>query len=57
MKKHLLRISTLWLLLVAAVVTRAEVPATATWDFTNADVVKAVTALAGSSEAGTVKAV
>ncbi|MGX8696407.1 MAG: hypothetical protein ACSW8D_08485, partial [Prevotella sp.] len=32
-------------------------PVTATWDFTNADVVAAVVALSGSSEAGTIKAV
>lgn len=56
MKKHLLRFSTLWLLLVAAVTGHAQ-NVTATWDFTNAGVVSAVTSLKGSSEAGTIKAV
>ena len=56
MKKSLLRLSSLWLLLLAVVTAKAE-SVTATWDFTNADVVAAVTALSGSNEAGTVKAV
>ena len=56
MKKHLLRFSTLCLLSMMALVGRAE-SITATWDFTNKDVVAEVTALSGKSEAGTVKAV
>ena len=56
MKKHLLRFSTLCLLAMMALVGRAE-SITATWDFTNKDVVAEVTALSGKSEAGTVKAV
>ena len=56
MKKHLLRFSTLCLLAMMAIVGRAE-SITATWDFTNADVVAAAVALSGSSEAGTIKAV
>lgn len=36
MKRHLLRLSTLWLLLVAAVTARAQ-DVTATWDFHSAD--------------------
>ena len=38
MKKHLLRFSTLCLLVMMAIVGRAE-SITATWDFTNKDVV------------------
>ena len=56
MKKNLLRFSTLCLLAMMALVGRAE-SITATWDFTNKDVVAEVTALSGKSEAGTVKAV
>ena len=56
MKKQLLRFSTLCLLVMMAIVGRAE-SITATWDFTNKDVVAEVTALSGKSEAGTVKAV
>ena len=56
MKKHLLRWSTLCLTLMLTLVGRAET-VKATWDFTNKDVVTAVTALSGKSEAGTVEAV
>ena len=56
MKNHLLRIGTLCLLLMLTIVGKAET-VTATWDFTNADVVAAVTALSGKSEAGTVESV
>ena len=56
MKKHLLRFSTLCLLTMMAVVSKAA-SVTATWDFTNENVVAAVVALSGSSETGTVKAV
>ena len=56
MKKNLLRFSTLCLLAMMALVGRAE-SITATWDFTNKDVVTAVTALSGKSEAGTIDAV
>ena len=55
MKKSLLRLKTLCLLLIAAVAAKAE-SVTATWNFTNADIVAAVTALNGTNEAGTVKA-
>jgi hypothetical protein len=56
MKKHLLRLSTLWLLVVAAVAAHAQ-DVTATWDFTNATVVAEAVALNGSTTAGTIKAV
>ena len=56
MKNHLLRIGTLCLLLMLTIVSKAET-VTATWDFTNADVVAAVTALSGKSEAGTIESV
>ena len=56
MMKHLLRFSTLCLLAMMAIVGRAE-SITATWDFTNENVVAAAVALSGSSEAGTIKAV
>ena len=56
MKNYLLRIGTLCLLLMLTLVGKAET-VTATWDFTNADVVAAVTALSGKSEAGTIAAV
>ena len=56
MKKHLLRLSTLWLLVVAAVAAHAQ-DVTATWDFTNATVVAEAVALNCSTTAGTIKAV
>ena len=56
MVKQLQKIGTLCLLLMLAIVSKAE-SVKATWDFTNADVVAAVTALSGSTEAGTIKAV
>ena len=56
MKNHLLRIGTLCLLLMLTIVGKAET-VTATWDFTNADVVAAVTALSGKSESGTIESV
>ena len=56
MKKQLLRLSTMCLLLMLAIVGKAET-ITATWSFTNKDVVTAVTALSGKSEAGTVESV
>ena len=56
MKKHLLRWSTLCLTLMLTLTGRAET-VKATWDFTNKDVVTAVTALSGKSEAGTIDAV
>ena len=56
MKKKLLKFSAFCLTLLAAVSAQAQ-SVTATWDFTNADVVAAVTALSGSTEAGTIKAV
>ena len=56
MKKNLLRFSTLCLLAMMAVVSKAET-IKATWDFTNTEVVAAVTAFSGKSEAGTIEAV
>ena len=56
MKKQLLRLSTLCLMLMLTMVGKAET-IKATWDFTNADVVTAVTALSDKSEAGTIEAV
>ena len=56
MKNYLLRIGTLCLLLMLTLAGKAET-ITATWDFTNADVVAAVTAFSGKSEAGTIAAV
>ena len=56
MKNYLLRIGTLCLLLMLTLVGKAET-VSATWDFTNAEVVAAVTALSGKSEAGTIAAV
>ena len=56
MKNYLLRIGTLCLLLMLTLVGKAET-VTATWDFTNAEVVAAVTALSGKSEAGKIAAV
>ncbi len=56
MKNYLLRIGTLCLLLILTLVGKAET-VTAKWDFTNAEVVAAVTALSGKSEAGTIAAV
>ena len=56
MSKHLLRLGTLCLMLALALTGKAQ-DVTATWDFTNKAVVTDVTALTGSSTAGTVKAV
>ena len=56
MKEKLLKFSALCLTLFAAVCAQAQ-SVTATWDFTNADVVAAATALSNKSEAGTIKAV
>ncbi|MBR2235059.1 MAG: hypothetical protein IJ892_08395 [Prevotella sp.] len=56
MKKQLTRLSALCLMLLFSAMGLAET-ITATWDFTNADVVAAVTALSGTTEAGTVEAV
>ena len=56
MKIHLQKIGTLCLLLMLTIVGKAET-VTATWNFTNAEVVAAVTALSGKSEAGTIAAV
>ena len=56
MKKHLLRFSTLCLLAMIAIVGRAE-SITATWDFTNADIMEATMAFSGTTEAGEVEAI
>lgn len=56
MKNYLLRIGTLCLLLMLTLAGKTET-VTATWDFTNTEVVAAVTALSGKSEAGTIAAV
>ena len=56
MKKHLLRFSTLCLLAMMAIVGRAE-SITATWDFTNADIMEATMAFSGTTEAGEVEAI
>ena len=48
MKRHLLRLSTLWLVLVAVVTAKAE-SVTATWNFADADVANAAVALSGNS--------
>ena len=56
MKNHLLRLGALCLTLMLTLVGKAETK-TATWDFTNADVVAAVTAITGTTEATTIKAV
>ena len=56
MKNHLLRLGALCLTLMLTLVGKAETK-TATWDFTNADVVAAVTAITGTTEAATIKAV
>ena len=56
MKRHLLRMSTLCFILLCSAMAKAET-ITATWDFTNADVVAAAVALSGSNEAGTINAV
>ena len=53
----LLRFSLLGLLSILCGVTHADLPQTATWDFTNADVVTATVALSGSTETGTIAAV
>ena len=55
-KRLLLRVSALCLMLMAAITGRAE-DVTATWDFTNANVVAAAVALSGTTEASTIKAV
>ena len=56
MKKQLSRLSALCMMLLCSAWGMAET-ITATWDFTNADVVAAVTALSGTNEAGTIEAV
>lgn len=53
----LLRYSLMSLLCIICGVAHAEFPQTATWDFTNANVVAAAVALTGSTEAGQIKAV
>ena len=53
----LLRYALMSLLCVICGVAHADFPQTATWDFTNADVVAAAVALSGSTEAGQIKAV
>ena len=55
-ERLLLRVSALCFMLMAAITGRAE-DVTATWDFTNANVVAAAVALSGTTEAGTIKAV
>lgn len=55
-KRLLLRVSALCFMLMAAITGRAE-DVTATWDFTNANVVAAAVALSGTTEAGTINAV
>ena len=41
--------------LLAAIAARADLPVTATWDFTNSEVVAAVVAFSGETEAGTIE--
>ena len=41
--------------LLAAIAARADLPITATWDFTNSEVVAAVVAFSGETEAGTIE--
>lgn len=53
----LLRFSFLSLFSILCGVAHADLPQTATWDFTNADVVTAAVALSGSTEASTIAAV
>ena len=53
----LLRYSLMSLLLIICGVAHAEFPLTATWDFTNANVVAAAVALSGSTETGQIKAI
>lgn len=53
----LLRFSFLSLLSILCGVAHADLPKTATWDFTNADVVAAAVALSGSTEASTIAAI
>ena len=53
----LLRFSLLSILSILCGVAHADLPQTATWDFTNAGVVDAAVALSGSTEAGTIAAV
>ena len=53
----LLRYSMMSLLCIICGVAHAEFPQTATWDFTNANVVAAAVALSGSTETGQIKAV
>ena len=53
----LLRYSLMSLLLIICGVAHAEFPLTATWDFTNSNVVAAAVALSGSTETGQIKAI
>ena len=53
----LLRYSLMSLLLIICGVAHAEFPLTATWDFTNANVVAAAVVLSGSTETGQIKAI
>ena len=41
--------------LLAAIAARADLPVTATWDFTNSEVAAAVVAFSGKTEAGTIE--
>lgn len=53
----LLRFSLLSILSVLCGVAHADFPQTATWNFTNADVVAAAVSLSGSTETGTIAAI
>ena len=60
MKYNLLKYSlmSLFMMLCGNVVAQeSDFPKTATWDFTNADVVAAAVALSGTTEAGTIAAI